>query len=70
MKKQYDLDTLDCNNYQVDTWEGHYYLQCGLRSLWRFSKEHGISFKGLCIDLLEKGYVLLNDDDATQISMI
>ena len=65
-----NLTRLNCMNYQVDTIEGHYYLQCGLRSLWRFSKTHNINFKELCKTLLSKGYLLLADNDQTQICMI
>jgi len=64
------LEKLNCMNYQVDTDEGHYYLCCGLRSLWRFSKHHKTPFKALCETLLEKAYLCLDDEEQTQISMI
>jgi hypothetical protein len=64
-----DLNKLNVMNYQIDTSEGHWYLCCGLRSLWNFSKEYELNFKDLCDTLLEKGYLLLPDGD-TQICMI
>ena len=63
------LNRLNCMNYCVADSEGQYYLQCGLRSLYRFSKEWNISFKDLCNTLSTKGYTVMNDGD-TQIEMI
>jgi len=63
------LMKLNCMNYIVEDYESHYYLQCGLRSLFNFSKTNKIDFKGLCLTMLNKGYLVL-DDDETQISMI
>ena len=69
------LNKLNCMNYQVDYtdndgYDEFYYLQCGLRSLYNFAKRHNISFKKLCIDLLEFGQVVLDDTEQTAITMI
>lgn len=53
--------TLNSNNYQVTTEEGHFYLTDGLRSLYRFCKNNGLNFRALCIDLYCKKSLTLND---------
>lgn len=57
-----NLKKLNCNNYQVNLFsvdkdfEGHYYIQTGLRGLYSLCKESQINFKELCLEILEKGY--------------
>ncbi len=63
------INKLNCMNYQVSTSEGHYYLQCGIESLERFSKQHQVRFMPMLQDLLGKGYFTLADND-TEIAMI
>lgn len=63
------LNKLDCMNYQVDTIEGHYFLQCGRESLKRFCKEYNVNYIGLCRALLGKGQFNLGGEGVT-ITMI
>lgn len=64
-----NLNKLNCMNYMVDNGCEHYYLLDGIRSLYKFSKARNVPFKALCLELLDKGYLVLNDR-ITQIAMI
>lgn len=69
MFKSEKLNKLNCMNYIVEDSESHYYIQCGIRSLYKFAKRTNSNFKLMCRDLLNKGYFVASDND-TQISMI
>ena len=70
MEMNNELNKLNCMNYIVENYDEHYYLQCGLRSLWRFSKNHHLNFKQLCKKILKDGYLTMDDELRTQIAMI
>lgn len=57
-----NLEKLNCMNYQVNytdsDGEGYYYLQDGLRSLYRMSKRTNSNFKENCRILLEIGQIV------------
>ena len=61
------MSELNSSNYQVNIYEGgeyigHYYLQCGWSSLWRFSKSTNVSFRALCKALLADGSLEIGTD--------
>lgn len=62
------LDTLNCNNYHVsEDFTGEYWFaQNGLRSLWHYSKMANISFRTLCLKMMETGEVTITIDSDTE----
>lgn len=75
------LETLNSSNYQVDLWdsnkdyEGHYYLQDGIRSLWQFTKlrpEGEVDFKKMLRTIQSKGHftIACSDGYTREVSLI
>jgi hypothetical protein len=65
---KYDLEKLNSNNYQVNEFhngefQGHYYIQYGLRGLYNLSKTTDSNFKLACIELLERGYTYMRNKE-------
>ena len=58
------LNNLNCMNYHVENNEGFFYLQDGIRSLWRLSKHNNIPFKTLLKGLVSPNkQVMFKDFD-------
>ena len=70
------LTRLNCMNYHVsDSDNEHWFAQNGLRSLYTYSKLSNITFKELCLQMIDKGQVIVkdlrdNNNDQLIISMI
>lgn len=71
-----ELKKLNCRNYQIHDSEGDYwYAQCGLRSLYEYSKVTTVPFKHICQELLRSGQIVIpdvrgNNNDTLCITMI
>ena len=62
--KKLDLNKLNCMNYHIeDDAEDFWFAQCGLRSLYNYSKTSNSSFKDICYKLLLDGQIEINNND-------
>ena len=55
MKKQVNLNKLNCMNYHVSMGDEHWYAQNGLRSLYQYAIRSDKSFREICTELNDKG---------------
>ena len=63
------LNRLNCMNYQVNTEEGHYYLQDGINSLISFAANHGVNSFVLVTKLMNDGQWVGQDSNGEEISV-
>ena len=58
-----DLKKLNCMNYHVQchTTGDHWFAQCGLRSLYTYSKVSESTFRDICTTLNDKGEITVID---------
>lgn len=61
---------LNCMNYQVCTKDGHYYLQDGIASLFRFAKRNHYDYRVLLEELILVGQVEYKGEYEYSITMI
>lgn len=47
------INKLNVMNYQVNIFDGYYFLTNGVRDIFEFCKLHNLNFKQVCLTLLD-----------------